>query len=69
MAVSALTYGSKIWTITTTTKTTTESKTAELKCFRSVASCTKKGQSRNTKIREELNISNLNNNILKSRSQ
>jgi hypothetical protein len=40
-----------------------------MKFLRSVAGYSRKGQMRNTKIREELNISNLNAKIIKSRSQ
>jgi hypothetical protein len=40
-----------------------------MKFFRSVAGYTRKDQTGNTKIREELNILNLNNKILISRSK
>jgi hypothetical protein len=43
--------------------------TAEMKFFRSVAGYTMKDQIGNTKIREELNIFNLNNKTLISRSK
>jgi hypothetical protein len=39
-----------------------------MKFFRSVAGYTRKDQKRNTKIREELNIFNLNAKIIKSKS-
>jgi hypothetical protein len=42
--------------------------TAEMKFLRSVAGYTRKDQIINTKIREELNIFNLNAKIIKSRS-
>jgi hypothetical protein len=42
--------------------------TAEMKIFISVAAYTRKDQIRNTKVREELDILNLNNKILKSKS-
>jgi hypothetical protein len=63
--VPTLTYGSEIRTITK--KQEAKIETAELK-FLSVAGFTRKGQIRNTKIREELNIVNLNAKIIKSRS-
>jgi hypothetical protein len=43
--------------------------TAAMKFSRSVAGYIRKGQIRNTKIREELNIFNLNNKIIKYISQ
>jgi hypothetical protein len=43
--------------------------TAEMKFLRSVAGYITKGQIRNTKIREELNIFNLNAKIIKSRPE
>jgi hypothetical protein len=46
-----------------------KTETAEMKSLRSVASYTSYEQIRNTKIREELNIFNLNAKIIKSRSQ
>jgi hypothetical protein len=52
-------YGSKI---RITKKREAEIETAEMSILR-------KNQTRNFKIREELNIFNLSNNILKSRSQ
>jgi hypothetical protein len=67
MTVHTLTYGSGIWTITKEQKQKVE--TAGMKFLRSVAGYRNKGQIRNTKIREELNIFNLNDKILKSRSQ
>jgi hypothetical protein len=60
--VPILTYKSKIWTIYIK-----KIETAEIKL--SAAGYSRKDQIRNTKIREELNIFNLNNKILKSRSQ
>jgi hypothetical protein len=62
MVVPALTYGSETWAITTI-------ETAEMKFLRSVAGYTRKSQIRHTKIREERNIFNINNKIIKSRSQ
>jgi hypothetical protein len=67
MAVPTLMYGSKIWTILKRQKK--QIVTAEIKFPRSVAGYTRKNQIRNTKIRGELNISNLNDKILRSRSQ
>jgi hypothetical protein len=55
-AVPALTYGSEIWAITK--KQEGKIETAEMKFLRSVAGYTRKGQIRNTTIREELNIFN-----------
>jgi hypothetical protein len=48
-----------------------KSETTETKVLRRirVEGYTRKGQTRNTKIAEELNICNLNNKILKSRSE
>jgi hypothetical protein len=42
--------------------------TAEIKLLRSVAGSTRKDQIRNTKIKEEVNIFNLNAKIIKSRA-
>jgi hypothetical protein len=41
--------------------------TAEVKSLRSVAGYTNKGKTRNTNIREGMNIFNINNNFLKHR--
>jgi hypothetical protein len=43
--------------------------TAELEFWRSVTGCTRKDQTRHTKVTEELNIFNLNAKSLNSRSQ
>jgi hypothetical protein len=53
VVVHTLTYGSEIWAITERQETNNE--TAEIKSLRNVA-----GYTRNTKIREELNIINRN---------
>jgi hypothetical protein len=66
MTVPILTYGSKIWTIIK--KQEAKIETVEMKFLRNEAGCTRKDQTRNTKIREELNIFNLSNKILKYRS-
>jgi hypothetical protein len=66
MAVPMLTYGSEIWTIK---KQEAKIESAETKFLRSVAGYTRKDQITNTKIREKLNIFNLNAKIIKSRSQ
>jgi hypothetical protein len=55
-------YGSEIWTIT-------KNRNCRDKSLRSVAGYTRKDQIRSTKIREELNMFNVNNKILKSKSQ
>jgi hypothetical protein len=67
MAAHALTYGPKIWTLTK--KQEAKIETAEMKFLRSVAGYTRKDQIKDTKIKEELNISKLNAKIIKSRSQ
>jgi hypothetical protein len=67
MVVHTLTYRLDIWT--TKKKQETKIENAEMKFLRCVAGYTRKDQVRNTKIREELNIFNLNSKILKSRSQ
>jgi hypothetical protein len=64
MAITTHTYG-----LACNKKHKTKTETAEMKFFGSVAAYTRKNQIRTTKIREELNIFNLNNAILKSRSQ
>jgi hypothetical protein len=46
-----------------------KTETAEMKFLRSVAGYIRKDQIENTKIREELNIFNLNAKSIKSRSQ
>jgi hypothetical protein len=65
LEVPMLMYGSKIWTIFRRQKK--QIVTAEIKFLRSVAGYSRENQIRNTKIREELNISNLNYKILRSR--
>jgi hypothetical protein len=67
MAVPTLTYGSKTWPTTKTQEAKIE--TAEIKFLRRVAGYTRRDQIKNNKIREELNIFNLNAKIIKSRSQ
>jgi hypothetical protein len=67
MAVPTLTYGSEIWTITK--KQEAKFETAEIKFLMSAAGYARKDQIRNTKIKEELDIFNINNKILKSKSQ
>jgi hypothetical protein len=67
VGVRTPTYRSEIWTITK--KQEAKIETAEMKSLRSVAGYTRKDQIRNTKIREELNIFNINAKIIKSRSQ
>jgi hypothetical protein len=67
MAVPTLTYGFEIRTITKNQEANIE--TAEMTFLRSVAGYKRNGQIRNTKIREELNIFNLNAKIIKPRSQ
>jgi hypothetical protein len=69
MAVPVPTHRSEIWTITKQKQKRAKTETAELKCFRSVAGYARKDQIRNTTIKEDLNIFNLNNTILKTRSQ
>jgi hypothetical protein len=66
MGVPALTYGSETWTVK---KQEATIEIVEIKFLRSAAGCIKKDQIRNTKIREELNIFNLNAKIMNSRSQ
>jgi hypothetical protein len=70
MAVHTLTYGSKIWTKTKQNKTKKklEAKIETAETVWSVACYTMKNHIRNIKIMEELNIFNLNNKILKLRS-
>jgi hypothetical protein len=58
MVVPTLTYESEIWTTTKMHKSKTEN--AEMKFLRSVRGYIRKGHIRNTKIREEPNIFNLN---------
>jgi hypothetical protein len=65
MAVPTITYGSEIWSIK---KQAAKIETAEMKFLSIVAGNTRKVQI-STKIREELNILNLNAKIIKSRSQ
>jgi hypothetical protein len=67
MAVNTLTYESEIWTITNDQET--KIVTAEMKFLMRVAGYTRKDQIRNTEIREEPSIFNLNAKIIKSRSQ
>jgi hypothetical protein len=62
VTVPTLTYGSEIWTITR--KQEAKIETAEMKFLRSTAGHARKGQIRNTKIREELNIFKLNAKII-----
>jgi hypothetical protein len=50
-------------------KTGRKNKNAEMKFLRRVASCKRKGQIRNSKIMEELNILNQSNKVLESRSE
>jgi hypothetical protein len=61
MAVFILIYGSEIWT-----KTKAKIENAQMNFE---GGCICKDQIRNAKAMEELNIFNLNNTILKSRSQ
>lgn len=65
MRVPAFIHESRMWTITTTTK----SETTEIKFLRSVAGYTRKDKLRNPNIREGLNIYDMNTKITKSRSQ
>jgi hypothetical protein len=68
--VVVLTCGSEIWTITKQKKSIeAKVQTAEVNFFRNIAGYTRKEQVRSTKIREELNIFNVSNKILKSRSE
>jgi hypothetical protein len=67
MAVPTLNYRSEILTVTKKQEAKTE--TAEMKILRSVAGYIRKNQIQNIKIREELNIFNLNAKSIKSRSQ
>jgi glutathionylspermidine synthase len=60
MAVYTFTYGSETWIIQQQQKL----ETAEMKFLKSVAGYTRKDQIRNTKIREEMSIINLNSKIL-----
>jgi hypothetical protein len=66
MAVPTFAYGSEIWTLTKKQEARIE--TAEINFLRSVAGY-KRIEQINSKIREELNIFNLNNKILNFRSQ
>jgi hypothetical protein len=61
------TYGSEIWTLTKKQEARIE--TAEMNFLRSVAGYKRIDQMRNSKIREELKIFNLNDKILNFRSQ
>jgi hypothetical protein len=54
--------------VTVTKKQEAKFETAEMKLSRSVVGYTRKDQVRSTEIREELDICNLNNKVLKSRS-
>jgi hypothetical protein len=51
IAVAILTYGSEIWTVKK--KKEAKIETSEMKLFWSVAGCTRKGQIRSIKIKEE----------------
>jgi hypothetical protein len=66
-ATPTLKYGSVIWTIR---KKNQEAKveTTEMKFLKNVAGYIGKDQIRSTKIREELNIFNLNAKVIKSKS-
>jgi hypothetical protein len=67
MAVPTFTYGLEIRTFTKKQEARIE--TVEMNCLRSVAGYKRRGQKRNSKIMEELNIFNLNDKILNFRSQ